>query len=66
MYNEKNYNLIIYEILNKNNENVIDTFKLREISRKNNAHNHDIVVVQPSFDNGIITGSNDNTVKYWK
>ena len=65
-YNEKNYNLIIYEILNKNNENIIDNIKLREISRKNNAHNHDIVVVQPSYDNGIITGSNDNTVKLWK
>ena len=40
--------------------------KIRELTRKNNAHNNDIVVIQPFYENRIITGSNDNTVKLWK
>ena len=64
---DKDYNLIIYEIIQENiNENKIEEIKIREIARKNNAHNNDIVVIQSSYDIGIITGSNDNTVKLWK
>ena len=63
---EKNYNLILYEIVLKNNENNLENIKMREITKKNNAHTHDIVVIQPFYENRIITGSNDNTVKLWK
>ena len=67
IYEEKNYNLIIYEIVPKDkNENKIEEIKIREISRKINAHAHDIVVIQSLNDIGIITGSYDNTVKLWK
>ena len=64
--NGKNYNLILYEIVQKNQENKIENIKIRELTRKNNAHNNDIVVIQPFYENRIITGSNDNTVKLWK
>ena len=64
--NGKNYNLILYEIVQKNQENKIENMKIRELTRKNNAHNNDIVVIQPFYENRIITGSNDNTVKLWK
>ena len=40
--------------------------KIKEISRKNNAHKNDIVVIQSWKDVGIITGSYDNAVKLWK
>ena len=63
---EKNYNLILYEIVLKNNENNLENIKMREITKKNNAHTHDIVVIKPFYENRIITGSNDNTVKLWK
>ena len=63
---KKNYNLIIYDIIQNESENKIENIKLREITRKNNAHNNDIVVIQTSINNGIITGSNDKTVKIWK
>ena len=65
-YEEKNYNLIIYEIIQQDNQNKIDNMKIKEISRKNNAHKNDIVVIQSSKDVGIITGSYDNAVKLWK
>ena len=64
--NGKSYNLILYEIVQKNQENKIENMKIRELTRKNNAHNNDIVVIQPFYENRIITGSNDNTVKLWK
>ena len=63
---EKNYNLILYEIIQKNQDDKIENIKIRELTRKNNAHTHDIVVIQPFYENKIITGSNDNTVKLWK
>ena len=66
MEDKKNYNLIIYDIIQNESENKIENIKLREITRKNNAHNNDIVVIQTSINNGIITGSNDKTVKIWK
>ena len=63
---EKNYNLILYEIVQKNQDNNIENIKIRELTRKNNAHSNDIIVIQPFYENRIITGSNDNTVKLWK
>ena len=66
-YEEKNYNLIIYELIQENlDENKIEDMKIREITRKNNAHDNDIVVIQSLKNMGFITGSNDNTVKLWK
>ena len=66
-YEEKNYNLIIYELIQENlDENKIEDMKIREITRKNNAHDNDIVVIQSLKNIGFITGSNDNTVKLWK
>ena len=65
-YEEKSFNLIIYEIIQEDNQNKIDNMKIREISRKNNAHEKDIVVIKSSKDVGIITGSYDNAVKLWK
>ena len=40
-HEEKNYNLIIYEIIQQGNQNKIDNMKIKEISRKNNAHKND-------------------------
>ena len=66
-YENKNYNLIIYELIQDNfDNNKIEEMKIRAITRKNNAHENDIVVIQSLNDIGIITGSNDNTVKLWK
>ena len=66
-YEEKNYNLIIYELIQENlDKNKIEDMKIREITRKNNAHDNDIVVIQSLKNIGFMTGSNDNTVKLWK
>ena len=64
---QKNYNLIIYEIAEDNLENkTLDNMNIREIERKNNVHSHDIVVIKPTKEGFILTGSNDRTVKVWK
>ena len=66
----KNYNLIIFEIVKDENKDLIsnigENIDLREISRKNNGHEHDIVVMQTSKNGFIITGSNDGCIKLWK
>ena len=66
----KNYNLIIFEIVKNENKDLIsnigENIDLREISRKNNGHEHDIVVMQTSKNGFIITGSNDGCIKLWK
>ena len=53
---EKTYNLILYKV----EENNLSFFE-----RKNNIHSHDIVVIKPSEEGFILTGSNDRTVKLW-
>ena len=64
---QKTYNLIIYEIAEDNLENkILDNMNIREIERKNNVHSHDIVVIKPTKEGLILTGSNDRTVKVWK
>ena len=44
----------------------LDNLKIEEVERKNNIHSHDIVVIKPSEEGFILTGSNDRTVKIWK
>ena len=66
---QKIYNLILYEISEdkSNLENKsLDNMNIREVERKNNIHYHDIVVIKPSEEGFILTGSNDRTVKLWK
>ena len=64
---QKIYNLIIFEINENHLENKsLDNMDIREIERKNNIHNHDIVVIKPSKEGIILTGSYDRTVKLWK
>ena len=53
---EKIYNLILYKV--EGNE-------LNLFDRKNDIHSHDIVVIKPSEEGYILTGSNDRTVKLW-
>jgi hypothetical protein len=64
---QKIYNLIIYEIVDDNLENKpLDNMNIREVDRKNNIHFHDIVVIKPTKEGFILTGSNDRTIKVWK
>jgi len=64
---QKKYNLIIYEIAEENLENkTLDSMNIREVDRKDNVHSHDIVVIKPTKEGFILTGSNDRTVKVWK
>ena len=66
---EKIYNLILYKInedeMSLENKS-LDNLKIEEVERKNNIHSHDIVVIKPSEEGFILTGSNDRTVKIWK
>ena len=65
---QKTYNLILYEVgednLNSENQN-LNNMIIKEVERKNNIHYHDIVVIKPSEEGFILTGSNDRTVKLW-
>ena len=65
---QKIYNLILYEVgednLNLENQN-LNNMNIKEVERKNNVHYHDIVVIKPSEEGFILTGSNDKTVKLW-
>ncbi len=64
---QKVYNLIIYEIMDDNLENKpLDNMNISEVDRKNNIHSHDIVVIKPTKEGFILTGSNDRTIKVWK
>ena len=64
---QKVYNLIIYEIVDSYLENKpLDNMNIREVDRKNNIHSHDIVVIKPTKEGFILTGSNDRTIKVWK
>ena len=64
---QKIYNLILYEIMDDNLENKpLDNMNIREVNRKNNIHFHDIIVIKPTKEGFILTGSNDRTIKVWK
>ena len=39
---------------------------INEVERKKDIHIHDIVLIKPSKEGFILTGSNDRTVKLWK
>ena len=61
---QKSYNLILYKI---NEDNLsLDNMTINEVERKKDIHIHDIVVIKPSEEGFILTGSNDRTVKLWK
>jgi hypothetical protein len=65
---QKIYNLILYEVVEDNSneeKKLLDNMIIREVERKNNIHIHDIVVIKPSEEGFILTGSNDRTVKIW-
>ena len=65
---QKIYNLILYEVVEDNvdtEKKTLDNMIIREVERKNNIHLHDIVVIKPSEEGFILTGSNDRTVKIW-
>ena len=53
-------------MVKENDKNIEDDIIMREITKKNNSHEHDIVVIQTSKNGLIITGSNDGTIKLWK
>ena len=63
---QKIYNLIIFEINDNLKKKSLDNMNIREVMRKNNVHYHDIVVIKPSEEGLILTGSYDKTVKLWK
>ena len=79
---KKYYNFIRFQVRNeeeneennKNNKynekelNLCDKVTLKELGRKNEAHLHDIVVIKSvnNYNDIIITGSNDLSVKFWK
>ena len=63
---KKNYNLIIYELIQENlDKNKIEDMKIREITRKNNAHDNDIFSCVLLDDGSIASGGSDILIKIW-
>ena len=80
--NQKNYNFVVFQVItegengeykpnnedNEKNEKISEKISLKELFRKNEAHLHDIVVIKSdkNYNDIVITGSNDLSIKLWK